>query len=185
MPEPTSRTVTELLDAIGSGDRTAFDSLLPLVYQELRSLAAAQLRRERPDHTLQPTALVHEAYLKLVGQNRAHYKNRGHFLSVACLAMRRILVDHARLKKAAKRDGRLAFDSFPVVGREDHVLAVDAALERLAAIDPRPARVVELRFFLGLDLEETAAVLDVSVATVKRDWVTARAWLRRDIGDSE
>jgi RNA polymerase sigma-70 factor (ECF subfamily) len=178
-------TVTTLLHDLPGGDRTAFDRLLPLVYDELRALAASQLRRERPDHTLQPTALVHEAYLRLVGQDRSRYRSRGHFLAVAAQAMRRILVDHARRKRSRKRSGGAPADLTPgtlvqVQAAED-VLAVDEALDRLARLDPRQARVVEFRYFVGLSIEDTAEALGVSPATVKRDWVLARAWLQREI----
>ena len=174
--------VTGLLRAWGEGDTKAGDRLMPLVYAELRKRAAAYLRRERPGHTLQPTALVHEAYMRMAGQDRAAWKNRAQFFGVAACMMRRILVDHARALNMAKRAGRL----INVELQEDHavvaapdidVLALDEALTRLAAFDARKTAVAELRFFSGLSVEETAQVLGVSVATVEREWQVARAWL--------
>jgi len=174
--------VTRLLRAWGEGDAKAADRLMPLVYAELRKRAAAYLRRERPGHTLQPTALVHEAYLRMAGQDRAAWKNRAQFFGVAACMMRRILVDHARALNMAKRAGRL----INVELQDDHavvaapgidVLALDEALTRLAAFDARKTAVAELRFFSGLSVEETAQVLGVSVATVEREWQVARAWL--------
>jgi RNA polymerase sigma factor (TIGR02999 family) len=155
---------------------------MPLVYAELRRRAAAYLRRERPGHTLQPTALVHEAYLRLVNQDRVAWKNRAQFFAVAACIMRRILVDHARMGKMAKRSGqlvRVTLDerqaALPPANVD--VLALDEALTRLAAFDARKSHVAELRFFSGLSIEETAHVLDISVATVEREWHVARAWL--------
>jgi RNA polymerase sigma factor (TIGR02999 family) len=174
--------VTGLLRAWGEGDTKAGDRLMPLVYAELRKRAAAYLRRERPGHTLQPTALVHEAYLRMAGQDRAAWKNRAQFFGVAACMMRRILVDHARALNMAKRAGRLINvelqDDHAVVAAPDiDVLALDEALTRLAAFDARKTAVAELRFFSGLSVEETAQVLGVSVATVEREWQVARAWL--------
>ena len=174
--------VTGLLRAWGEGDTKAGDRLMPLVYAELRKRAAAYLRRERPGHTLQPTALVHEAYVRMVGQDRAAWKNRAQFFGVAACMMRRILVDHARALNMAKRSGRLINvelrDDHAVVAAPDiDVLALDEALTRLAAFDARKTAVAELRFFSGLSIEETAQVLGVSVATVEREWQVARAWL--------
>ena len=174
--------VTRLLRAWGEGDAKAGDRLMPLVYAELRKRAAAYLRRERPGHTLQPTALVHEAYLRMAGQDRAAWKNRAQFFGVAACMMRRILVDHARALNMAKRAGRLINvelqDDHAVVAAPDiDVLALDEALTRLAAFDARKTAVAELRFFSGLSVEETAQVLGVSVATVEREWQVARAWL--------
>jgi RNA polymerase sigma factor (TIGR02999 family) len=174
--------VTGLLHAWSEGDRSARDQLMPVVYGELHRRAAAYLRRERRDHTLQPTALVHEAYLRLVTQDRAAWKNRAQFFGVAACMMRRILVDHARAKKMAKRSGnllRVTLDErLAGVGPKDiDVLALDQALIRLAAFDSRKSEVAELRFFSGLSLEETGQVLDISVATVEREWHAARAWL--------
>ena len=174
--------VTTLLRAWGEGDAKAGDRLMPLVYTQLRKRAAAYLRRERPGHTLQPTALVHEAYLRMAGQDRAAWKNRAQFFGVAACMMRRILVDHARALNMAKRAGRLINvelqDDHAVVAAPDiDVLALDEALTRLAAFDARKTAVAELRFFSGLSVEETAQVLGVSVATVEREWQVARAWL--------
>ncbi len=174
--------ITRLLRAWGEGDAKAGDRLMPLVYAELRKRAAAYLRRERPGHTLQPTALVHEAYVRMAGQDRAAWKNRAQFFGVAACMMRRILVDHARALNMAKRSGRLINvelrDDHAVVAAPDiDVLALDEALTRLAAFDARKTAVAELRFFSGLSVEETAQVLGVSVATVEREWQVARAWL--------
>jgi RNA polymerase sigma factor (TIGR02999 family) len=174
--------VTGLLRAWGEGDTKAGDRLMPLVYAELRKRAAAYLRRERPGHTLQPTALVHEAYVRMAGQDRAAWKNRAQFFGVAACMMRRILVDHARALNMAKRAGRLINvelqDDHAVVAAPDiDVLALDEALTRLASFDARKTAVAELRFFSGLSVEETAQVLGVSVATVEREWQVARAWL--------
>jgi RNA polymerase sigma factor (TIGR02999 family) len=177
--------VTRLLLDLSNGRREATDELLPLVYAQLRDLAARLLRNERPDHTLQPTALVHEAYLRLVDQRVGTWENRAHFLGVAAQAMRRILIDHARRRRAGKRAGArvtLEDDASPGTGPSVDLLEIDAALQRLAELDPRQARVVELRFFGGLNVEETAAVLGVGSATVKRDWAIARAWLHRALG---
>lgn len=179
--------VTALLLRIADGDAAGMERLLPLVYDELHRLAAGQLRRERPDHTLSPTALVHEAYLRLTGGAPVDWRGRGHFFGVAAQAMRRILVDHARRRSRQKRSGQLAVTLEPELDHvadasSEEVLAVDEALERLAELDARQARVVELRYFVGLSIEETAAALDISPATVKRDWTIARAWLHRELG---
>ncbi len=183
MSDAAEHTVTELLHRVGD-DPDAFERLLPLVYRELRELAGARLRMERPDHTLQPTALVHEAYLKLAEGVVRPFEDRGHFFRVAARAMRQILVDHARARRTMKRERRDQEISAPNSGPAiDDVLAVDAALERLAALDPRQARVIELRFFAGFGIEETAAALGVSPATVKRDWLVARGWLQNEIGE--
>jgi RNA polymerase sigma factor (TIGR02999 family) len=174
--------VTELLQAWSEGDVAARDLLMPLVYEELRRRAAAYLRRERPGHMLQPTALVHEAFLRLVDQNRIVWRNRAQFFGVAAELMRRILVDHARANRTAKRSGmlsRVTLDQEVAVVQpiDIDVLDLDAALQRLAAIDARKSRVAELRFFGGLSLKEAGEVLDVSLHTVERDWQFARAWL--------
>jgi RNA polymerase sigma factor (TIGR02999 family) len=174
--------VTALLDAWSHGDADARDRLMPLVYDDLKRRAAAFIRRERSGQTLQPTALVHEVYLRLVGQERAQWRNRAQFLAIASEMMRRILVDRARARNVAKRSGRLARvtlaeDAAGATPREVEVLDLDAALEELAMLDPRKARVAELRFFGGLSLEEVGTVLDTSVATTMRDWQAARAWL--------
>ena len=173
---------TRLLVAWGAGDRNALDEMLPLVYQELRRLAANYLGRERPGHTLQPTALVHEAYLRLIDQRHVDWRNRAQFLGVAASMMRRILLNHARDRLAAKRPGdreqvSLSLVEAPTGEAEIDLIELEEALERLTAIDARKARVVELRYFGGLSLEEVAAVLDVSRATVIRELRFARAWL--------
>ncbi len=174
--------ITGLLQAWSDGDVDARDRLMPVVYDELRRRAAAFLRRERSGHTLQPTALVHEAYLRLVNQDRAVWRNRAQFFAVASEIMRRILVDRARARKMAKRSGRwarvsLVEDAVQASAREVDLLDLDTALDELAAFDHRKARVAELRFFGGLSLEEIGLVLDTSVATTMRDWQAARAWL--------
>jgi RNA polymerase sigma factor (TIGR02999 family) len=159
---------------------------MPLVYRELRRRAASYLRAERPDHTLQPTALVHEAYLRLVDQRSVSWANRSHFFGIAAQLMRRILVDHARRRQAAKRAAvyrvTATAGDLPSGEHAPELLALDGALADLEKLDPRQARIVELRFFAGLTVEETAEVTGVSPATVNREWRTARAWLRREIG---
>ena len=180
------RDVTGLLQAWGAGNREALDELMPVVYGELHRLARASLRGERPDHTLQATALVNEAYLKLVDQRRVRWQNRAHFFGTAAQLMRRILVDHVRQQRAAKRGGgatRVALDEALGVAEEREVdlLALDAALERLATLDPRQSQLVVLRFFGGLTIDEAAEVLQISPATVKREWSTAKVWLRREL----
>lgn len=177
--------LTELLNAWQEGKQGAIDELMPLVYQELRKLARAYLRNERPEHTLQPTALVNEAYLRLVGQKNVRWQNRKHFFGIASQLMRRILVDHARKRSAHKRGG----GETPVTFEEEKgtppqrpdLVALDEALDALAGLDPRQAKLVELKYFAGLSNEETADVLDISLAAVKRDWVVAKAWLRREM----
>lgn len=173
--------VTRLLRSAAGGDRHAYNRLLEAVYEELRRMAGARMRLERPDHTLQPTALVHEAYLRLV-RGTQRWEGRAHFFGAAAEAMRRILVDHARRKKARKRGGeaeRVTFTDLGVAAEQPDMdlLALDEALTALCKLDPRLGRVVQLRFFAGLNIEETAAVLGTSAATVKRDWTYARAWL--------
>lgn len=188
----TSENVTQLLLKWGDGDRAALDSLMPIVYSELRRLARAYLGRERPGHTLQPTALVNEAYLRLVDQKSARWQNRAQFYGVAAQLMRRILVDHARQHQAAKRGGpdqeRLSIttaDPFRAKARPSapaiDLLALHEALNELETIDRQQARIVELKFFGGLSIEETAEVLGIGHATVERDWKMARAWLRRKL----
>jgi RNA polymerase sigma factor (TIGR02999 family) len=179
--------VTQLLERWGGGDQSALDELTPLVYAELRQLAAAYLRRERPGHTLQTTALIHEAYLKLVGQRHGRWQGRKHFYGIAARLMRQVLVEHARRHQAEKRGGgRVAVTlghADEVAGApEVDILAVHEALERLAAFDAQQARIVELRFFGGLSIEETAEALGVGHATVEREWGMARAWLRKELG---
>ena len=183
----TQHEITRLLADWTKGDRQALEKLTPLVYDELRRLAGRYLRQERHGHTLQSTALVHEAYLKLVGQNNVHWQNRAHFFGIAAQMIRRILVDYARARSADKRGSgveKLSLDeaiALPGTGTDLDLVALDDALEGLAAIDPRQSRLVELRFFAGLTLEETAEVLQMSLATAKRDWVSAKAWLSREI----
>ena len=177
--------VTRLLVEWTDGNQGALEALLPLVYDELRRLARGYLQRERPGHTLQSTALVHEAYMRLVDQD-VSWQNRAHFFGIAAQMMRRILVDHARTKNAAKRgDGAcmVTLDE-AMVGTEQrdvNVIALDEALDKLAKLDPQQSRIVELKFFAGLSIEETAEVLKISPATVKRDWVVAKAWLYREM----
>jgi RNA polymerase sigma factor (TIGR02999 family) len=185
MADPT-REVTALLRDWSGGDRAALERLMPLVYVELRKLAASYLSVERKDHTLQPTALVHEAYLRMVDQRSVDWQNRAHFFGIAAQMMRRILVDHARRRQAAKRDApALRLEAASGVedasSRDPELLALDAALGGLESLDPRQARIVELRFFGGLTVEETAEVAGISPATVKREWRTARAWLAREV----
>mgnify|MGYP001598065155 CR=1 FL=1 len=181
---PTS-PASELFRRWRTGDDDALRHLLPLVYEELRRLARRHLRRERPDHTLQTTALIHEAYLRLVDQGAPQVGDRSHFIALTSHLMRQILVDHARARLARKRDGgcriTLAEDIAAVEPREVDVLAIDDALTRLGGLDPQQARVVELRYFGGLSIRETSEALGVSEATVKREWATARAWLHREI----
>ena len=179
--------VTQLLVDWSNGDQAALEQLMPLVYAELRKLAGNYLRRERQGHTLQPTALVNEAYLKLIDQKNAKWQNRAQFYGVAAQLMRRILVDHARQHQAAKRGGsdqqRLSIASAERLVQQPEVdlLALHEALEELATLDSQQERIVELRFFGGLSIEETAEVLGVGHATVERDWKMARAWLRRKL----
>lgn len=182
----TVRSVTALLADWSRGDNSALERLLPLVYAELRRMAARQLRGERANHTLQPTALVHEVYLRLVDQREVDWQNRAHFLGVAARVMRRILVDHARRHGARKRgDGvqRVSIDDAAelAAAQDMPVLALDLALARLETIDPELAKIVELRAFGGLTIEESAHVLKVSPSTAKRDWRTAKAWLNREL----
>ena len=184
----SSGDVTGLLHRFRAGDPSAHDELLPLLVNELRHLARQQLRSERPGHTLQPTALVNEAYLRLVGDQARDWQNRAHFIGVSVLVMRRILVDHARRKRALKRGGVEAAavqeeKEFPALSYEqaEELIALSLALDRLDEINPRQRRVIELRHFGGLSVEETAEVLNISPITVKRDWVAARAWLRAQL----
>ena len=188
-PEPAEQVSKLLLDW-GRGDPNAREEMIPLVYGELRRIARRFLWQERPDHTLQSGALVHEAYLRLVREKSPQWKNRAHFFGVAAQLMRHILVDYARGRLAAKRGAgapRLALD--PKIAlpqrREIDVVALDDALTRLAILDPQQSRLVELRFFGGLSIEETAVVLGISPATVKREWSTARAWLQREMRQKE
>jgi RNA polymerase sigma factor (TIGR02999 family) len=178
--------ITRLLAEWSGGDRQALEKLTPLVYDELRRLAARYLRQERVGHTLQSTALVHEAYMKLVGQNNVQWQNRAHFFGIAAQMIRRILVDYARARKADKRGSgaeKLSLDEAIALpgGQDLDLVALDDALEGLAKIDARQSRLVELRFFAGLTIEETAEVMQMSLATAKRDWVAAKAWLSREV----
>jgi RNA polymerase sigma factor (TIGR02999 family) len=180
----SSNQVTQLLVRWRGGDREALEELMPLVYEELRRLAHHYLRQERADHTLQSTALVHEAYLRLAGQNPPEWQNRAHFFGIAAHVMRQILVEYARGHNAAKRGGnacRLTLDETVELPQQldVDVVALDKALTELSEFDAQQSRIVELRFFAGLTIEDTSEVLGVSPATVKRDWVTARAWLYR------
>lgn len=186
MSTSSQQEVTKLLIRLTEGDNAVLDALLPAVYDELRRLAANYLRRERVGHTLQPTALVHEAYLRMVDQTRVEWQNRAHFFGVAAQMMRRILVDHARGQAAEKRGGdvqKISLDENIDVSalRASELVALDEALERLAAIDPQKSRLVELRFFGGLSVEETAEVMGVSAPTVKRHWRLAKAWLYGEV----
>jgi RNA polymerase sigma factor (TIGR02999 family) len=182
--------VTQMLRAWREGDRAAGEKLLPVVYAELHRRAAAAMRREGEGHTLQPTALVNEAYMKLVDQRQSHWQNRAQFYGIAAQLMRRILIDHARERLAAKRGGgakAVTLSGIEAARPADvsvDVLELHEALERLTALDERQAKVVELRYFGGLSVEETAEVLGISPATVKREWATARAWLRRELAGS-
>lgn len=179
--------VTQLLIQIHAGDKRAEDRLIPLVYGELRGLAAYYLGGERRDHTLQPTALVHEAYMRLTRMENVDWQSRSHFFATAATVMRHILVDHARAQRAEKREGfheAISLDDALVVspGRSADLIALDEALERLAKLDERQSRIVVLRFFGGLSEEETAQVLGISARTVKRDWRVAKAWLYNEVG---
>lgn len=183
----SSEGITQLLIDWGKGDQAALEKLMPLVYSELRRLASNYLRRERGEHTLQPTALVNEAYLKLVDQKNAKWQNRAHFFGISAQLMRRILVDHARQHQAAKRGGsaqqRISITSAEKAVQPPDVdlLALNEALDELSKMDPQQARIVELKFFGGLSIEEISEVLSIGHATVERDWKMARAWLRRQL----
>lgn len=184
---PSSTDITGLLGQWSSGDPAALERLIPLIYAECRRIAAWQLRRERPEHTLAPTELVHELYLRLVDQRRATWENRAQFFAVAAQIMRRILVDHARAQRAEKRGGSTIFVSLDAAAEAADdakiadVLAIDEALERLAEHDPEQVRIIELRFFAGLTVEEIAHVVGRSARTVKREWQVAKAWLYREL----
>jgi len=178
--------ITDLLNNWRQGDGAALDKLIPLVYQDLRRIAARQLRQERPNHTLQPTALVHEMFLKLVDQDRIQWQNRAQFFGIAAQLIRRVLVDYVRTRNAEKRGGgavTIALDDVAAEGggREIDLIRLDEALQSLAATDEQQSRVVEIRFFGGLSIEETAEVLGISTSTVKRDWIAAKAWLYREM----
>ena len=182
--------ITQLLIAWSDGRREALDDLMPMVYADLRRVAAGYMRREGAGHALQPTALVHEAYVRLIDQKQVKWRNRAHFFGVAAGLMRRILVDHARRRRAEKRGGdweRVTLTGDEVATdthKEIDVLALDEALERLAEFDPQQERIVELRYFGGLTIEETAEIVGISAATVVREWTIAKAWLRADLSRS-
>ncbi len=187
---PAEGEITSLLFQMKQGDRHAESRLAALVYTDLRRVARRLMSRERPDHTLEPTALVNEAYLRLLAQYDRDWNNRVHFFSVAAQVMRRILVDHARSRSAEKRRANLAkvdleHACLPVNDRSDEILALDQVLDRLAALDARQSRIVELRFFAGLTEDEIAALLGVSPRTVKREWSFAKAWLKRELRSRE
>jgi RNA polymerase sigma factor (TIGR02999 family) len=185
MPLPTPERITQLLRLWRDGDVGAGDQLVPLVYEELRRIAQGRLRRERPGHTLRPTALVHDAWLRLSRQNRLDWQNRAHFFALASQAMRRVLVDHARRREAQRRGAdpvHVSMDAAMEISMPDEQLVeLDDALVRLERMDARQARIVEMRFFCGLSVEETARELKISAATVKREWATARAWLYNEL----
>ncbi len=182
----SSAQITKLLDNWHQGDQKARDELIPLVYEELRRMARQRLWRQRPDHTLQSAALVNEAYLRLVQQKSPQWQNRAHFFGVAAQMMRNILVDYARNRLAAKRGGgaqRVSLETEFGLARQPEIdlLALDEGLQKLARLDAQQSRLVELRYFGGLSIEETAEVMGISPATVKREWATARAWLKREL----
>ena len=187
---PDNAHITQLLIAWSDGRREALDDLMPIVYADLKRVAAGYMRREAAGHALQPTALVHEAYVRLVDQKQVKWRNRAHFFGVAAVLMRRILVDHARRRRAEKRGGdweRVTLAGDEAVAnshKEIDVLALDEALERLAQFDPQQERIVELRYFGGLTIDETAEVVGISAATVVREWTIAKAWLRADLSRS-
>ncbi len=189
MPKTSSQQLTQMLIQLSEGNAQMVDDILPLIYDELRRLAGNYLRRERSDHTLQPTALVHEAYIKLIDQTQVKWQNRAHFFGIAANIMRRILVDYARQHKAEKRGG--AAEKMPLEeeilivseGKSAELLALDEALENLAKIDPQKSKIVELRYFGGLSVEETAEVMNCSAVTIKRQWRMAKAWLYGRIKD--
>lgn len=190
-PAPDSPSdLTHTLSAAASGDEAAAAKLMPLVYDELRALASKALQRERRDHTLQPTAVVNEAFLRLIDQSHAEYHSRTHFFAIGAQMIRRVLVDHARMHHAAKRGGhekRLTLHESIDGGmsQEIDLLALDEALDKLATLDPRQSKVVEMRFFGGLSVEQTADMLEVSPRTVEQDWKMARAWLKRELSDEK
>ena len=189
MSESSPQPVSALLVKWRAGDQEALQALIPLVYQELRRIAQYHLKQERADHTLQSTALVHEAYLRLLKQSPAEVENRAHFLAVASRLMRQILVDHARGHRAAKRGGGLKLELQDAMAQQNvenvDLIALDNALNELARLDPQQSQIVEMRFFGGLSIEDTAEVIGVSRTTVKREWATARAWLLREMSRKE
>ena len=185
--EPSPTDVTLMLKELGTGNQDMLDKLVPVLYDELRRLAAYYLRQERSNHTLQATALVHEAYLRLVDQREVEWKNRNHFFGVAAQLMRRILLDYARKHEAVKRGGgfvpKISLDDAVILCEDNaaELVGLDRLLTRLTSVDPQQGRVVELRFFGGLSVEETAELMEISPATVKRDWAMAKAWLAREL----
>ena len=190
MTSSPSPDATRMVNALAAGDQHVAEELMPLVYDEFRQLADNYLRQETRAHTLQPTALVHEAYLKLIDQTRVNWQGRTHFFAVGGQAMRRVLVDHARARNRAKRGGgwqRITLDERLQLSpdRDADLLAVDEAIEKLAQLDPRQARIVELRFFAGLTVEEVAEALGLSKRTVENEWTIIRAWLRRELAEEE
>lgn len=190
MSQESTHDITRMLIELTDGNTEVVNSILPHIYDELRRLAGSYLRRERADHTLQPTALVHEAYMKLIDQKKVKWQNRAHFFGIAAQVMRRILLDHARKHKADKRGGEAEKlpleEEILVVSHEksNELIALDDALDALAAIDPQKAKIVELRYFGGLSIEETAEVMGVSVPTINRQWRTAKAWLYGQIANN-
>jgi RNA polymerase sigma factor (TIGR02999 family) len=189
MTNPARNDVTQLLLDWSKGDKAALDRLLPLIYNELRKIAAGYLKRERPGHTLQPTALVNEAYLQLAGEKRVDWESRAHFFGAAARLMRRVLVDHARSRNALKRGGgdfKATLTEALIAAKSPQLdlIALDSALNQLAALNPQQCQVVELRYIVGFSIEETAEILSLSVATVKRYWVTAQAFLLKQLEDS-
>jgi RNA polymerase sigma factor (TIGR02999 family) len=188
-PVNSANQVTQLLVSWGNGDQQSLESLIPLVYDELRRQARRYLRRERPDHTLQSSALVHEVYVRLIDQRQANWHNRSQFFGVAAQLMRRILVDHARSRGAVKRGAgvtklAIAEEVAAIEMQNVDLIALDSSLTKLEQIDPQQCRIVELRFFSGLSIEDTADALSISPATVKRDWAMAKAWLYREMSGS-
>jgi len=190
MPDVSPQEVTQLLADWGKGDRSALDKLFPLVHSELRRIAQRQMNQERGGHTLQATALVNEAYLKLVGQQSFEWQNRAHFFAVCAQVMRHILIDHARAHARDKRGGgaiQVSLNEVAVVAEEQapYILALDEALRRLERLDPQKGKIVELRYFGGLTVEETAEFLKTSQRTVEREWTAAKAWLYRELSQKE
>ncbi|MEP6716337.1 MAG: sigma-70 family RNA polymerase sigma factor [Terriglobia bacterium] len=187
MPE-TGGDVTQLLGQLRAGNHEVANQLIPLIYDQLRRIAGAQMGRERPGHTLQATAVVHEAYMRLAGEQDVPWQNRAHFFAIAAKTMRRVLLDYARQRHAEKRGGegahKVELDAEILVGddRIEDVVAIDEVLGRLSEMDPQQGQIVELRFFAGLDVDETAEVLGISASTVKREWRMAKAWLQREMG---
>jgi RNA polymerase sigma-70 factor (ECF subfamily) len=186
MSSPPSSTISQLLESVRKGDADAAFTLMPLLYNELHRLAMHYMRSERPGHTLQATALVNEAYLKLIDQREANWESRSHFIAVAAQVMRNVLIDHARGRQRVKRGGlqqKVPLEDVVLISEEqtDDLIAIDTAMKRLEGIDARQSRIVELRYFGGLTVEQTAEVLGISPKTVKRDWAVARAWLHREL----